>query len=452
MRRIILILFSCILQVFYLQAQVIECAGDLSRISLAGYTEGNIQWQFSTNELAWADLPGAVNSELELSLSEPGFVRAKVKEGICEYFSDTTRIVLASESECRVRDSLAAIANRTTIGAIRWDAGWVGNINQIPIFSQRQLSPAKFRFRTPFFATIHKQDSITFSYTQVIMDQEIEYAKNAGIDYWMYDWYMNNSGFDIPLDLHLSSIHKDDVKFCFMFYSTLWQYVKNEFPLTMSRMKMSNYMKIDGKPLVFLMHNTWTIADINQLKSEAEKAGIPEIYLVIMEWTGPTAIQKCASYGAQASGAYCNWGDGGISYSAMAAATESKWDTYKSPSFGFIPFVTTGWDPRPFIEFYDGLSEADSISLSQWYPKPAADHWVQTATADEVAAHLKAGLDWVKNNPSFSKPHTVLIYAWNECTEGGFIIPVAETDSSAINYGTKRLDAIKLMLDEYRRP
>ena len=170
-----------------------------------------------------------------------------------------------------------------------------------------------------------------------------------------------------------------------------------------------------------------------------------------MEWTGATAIQKCSSYGAQASSAYCNWGDGGISYSVMAAATENKWDTYKSPSFPFIPFVTTGWDPRPIIEYYHGLPKADSISISVWYPKPAEDHYVQTATSDQVADHLKAGLDWVKNYPLYSKPNTVIMYAWNECSEGGFIIPVAETDSSAINYGTKRLDAIKMMLDDYWR-
>jgi hypothetical protein len=448
MRQTILILFSFLLHTFYSQAQLIECAGDMSLVSLTGYKAGSIQWQFSANETVWTDIPEAVNTELELRLSEPGFVRAKVKEGFCEYFSDTTGIILASESECRERDSLSAIANRTTIGAIRWDAGWVGDVSPISAYTQKQMSPEKFRFRTPFFATIHKPDSVTFKYTQAIMDQEIAYAKNAGINYWLYNWYPKG-GFDIPLNLHLSSTHRDDVKFAYIFYSTNWQYVKNELPLTMNRMKMSNYMKIDGKPLVFLMHNTWTLTDINQLKSEAKKAGIPAIYLVIMEWTGPTAIEKCSSYGAQASSAYCNWGDGGISYSAMAEATENKWDTYKSPSFGFIPFVTTGWDPRPIIEYYHGLSKADSISISAWYPKPAEDHWMQTATTDEVAAHLKAGLDWVKNNPTYSKPKTVIMYAWNECSEGGFIIPVAETDSSAINYGTKRLDAIKFMLDEY---
>jgi hypothetical protein len=449
MKQILLIFLSLILVISFSRAQSIECPGDISTISLTGYTQGDIQWQFSNNETEWTGIPGAVSPELELLLSEPGFVRAKVKEGICEYLSDTTKIILASESECHLRDSLAEIANRTTIGAIRWDAGWVGDVSPISVYTQRQMSPEKFRFRTPFFATIHKPDSVTFKYTQAIMDQEIAYAKNAGINYWVYNWYPNGGSFDIPLDLHLSSIHKDDMKFAYIFYSTNWQYVKNEFTLTMNRMKLPNYMKIDGKPLVFLMHNTWTLADINQLKSEATKAGIPAIYLVIMDWTGPTAIQKCSDYGAQASSAYCNWGEGGISYSVMAAATESKWDTHKNLAFGFIPFVTTGWDPRPIIEYYHGLPAADSISISQWYPKPAEDHYVQTATSDQVAAHLKAGLDWVKNNPLYSKPKTVIMYAWNECSEGGFIIPVAETDSSAINYGAKRLDAIKMMLDDY---
>ena len=162
-----------------------------------------------------------------------------------------------------------------------------------------------------------------------------------------------------------------------------------------------------------------------------------------MDWTGEGANQKCDYFGAQATSSYCNWGDGGISYSSFAFATEQKWDRYKNPQHAFIPFITTGWDPRPIIEYYNEISEADSISISTWYPKPAEDHYVQTATADEVAMHLKAGLEWVKSNPSYARPNTVIIYAWNECSEGGFIIPVTESDSSAINYGTKRLDAIK---------
>lgn len=337
---------------------------------------------------------------------------------------------------------------KTTIGAIRWD-GWVGNVSSISEYSQRMLSPSKFRFRTPFFATIHKADSITCTTTQASMDQEIAYAKNAGIDYWIYNWYPKGMGLEIPLNLHLLSAHKNDVKFSYLFYSTNWPLVKNEMSKTIGRMKESNYMKIDGKPLVYFMNNTWTVADIDLLKSEAKKAGMPELYLVFTDWTGATANKQCADFGGQASSSYCNWGDGGISYKSFATATESKWNTYRNSQYAFIPFVTTGWDPRPVIEYYHGLPKADSISVSQWYPKPAEDHYVQTATADEVAAHLKAGLDWVKTNPKYSTPNTVIIYAWNECSEGGFIIPVAETNTTAINYGTKRLDTIKAMLDAY---
>ena len=311
------------------------------------------------------------------------------------------------------------------------------------------MSPEKFRFRTPFYATIHKLDSISFTVTQGIIDEEIAYAKDAGIDYWLYNWYPDGSGFDIPLDKHLKSTHKDDVKFSYIFYSTNWPLVKNEMDLTMNRMKESNYMKIDGIPLVFCMHDTWTLANIDELKSEAKKAGIPEIYLVIMEWTGAKANQKCNDFSAQATSSYCNWGDGGISYSSFASASEQKWNTYKDPQNAFIPFVTTGWDPRPIIEYYHGLPEEDSISISAWYPKPAEDHYVQTATANEMAKHLIAGLDWVKNNPAYARPNTVIIYAWNECSEGGFIVPVAEGDSTVINHGSKRLDAIKAIMDGY---
>jgi hypothetical protein len=427
----------------------VHCYGDQTKIVLTGFNSGKILWQHSSDGQNWTDLSAKDVPGLDIVIDKPGFFRALITSGNCIYYSDTTSVVLSDPNQCRERDSLSVIARRPTIGAIRWDAGWVGDVSPISVLSQRQLSPSIFRFRTPFFATVHKPDSVTFKYSQSVMDQEIDYAKNAGINYWIYDWYPDNSGFDIPLDLHLSSNRKSDIRFCFLFYSSLWEYVRKEFPLTMNRMKDPDYMKIDGKPLVFIMHNTWTKADITEMKEEAKKAGIPEIYLVVMEWTGETAIRKCTEYGAQASGAYCNWGDGGISYEEFATATENKWNTYKSPAYSFIPFVTTGWDPRPFIEFYKTCSYEDSLSLSQWYPLPNPDHWVQTATTSQVADHLKAGLNWVKNNSSCAKANTVIIYAWNECTEGGFIIPVAESDTNAINCGTARLDTIREMLDEY---
>jgi hypothetical protein len=74
--------------------------------------------------------------------------------------------------------------------------------------------------------------------------------------------------------------------------------------------------------------------------------------------------------------AYCYYPDG------CGKATEDKWNTHKNPNYAFVPFVTSGWDPRPIIEYYHGLPEADSINISKWYPKPAEDHYVQTATAD----------------------------------------------------------------------
>ena len=48
--------------------------------------------------------------------------------------------------------------------------------------------------------------------------------------------------------------------------------------------------------------------------------------------------------------------------------------------------------------------------------------------------HLQASLDWVDSNPSAAgEPDSVIIYAWNELEEGGWMTP-------SRGEGTARID------------
>ena len=81
---------------------------------------------------------------------------------------------------------------KTTIGAIRWDA-WYGH-NDSPEDTcpqvENTLSPAKYHFRAPFYGYVNGEGKIRFpEYTQEIFDREAEYAMQAGIDYFSYVWY-----------------------------------------------------------------------------------------------------------------------------------------------------------------------------------------------------------------------------------------------------------------------
>ncbi|MDR2686688.1 MAG: hypothetical protein LBB75_02970, partial [Oscillospiraceae bacterium] len=87
------------------------------------------------------------------------------------------------------------------IGAIRWDA-WYGEptaedgldpCSQV----ERTLSPAKYHWRVPFFGEIGEDGKVSFpEYTQEIFDREMEYAAEAGLDYFAYVWYPNIPGME----------------------------------------------------------------------------------------------------------------------------------------------------------------------------------------------------------------------------------------------------------------
>ena len=75
----------------------------------------------------------------------------------------------------------------TLAGVIRWD-GQVGAVNSpVTAEEERALGPSQFSHRLPFYATKSAPDTCTLSCTtQAIVDQEIAFAKEAGIDYWAF--------------------------------------------------------------------------------------------------------------------------------------------------------------------------------------------------------------------------------------------------------------------------
>jgi len=81
---------------------------------------------------------------------------------------------------------------RPTVGVIRWDAWNLvdGQYDPISFYSHRCLSPEKFHYRLPFFAAVLSPTNTSYNGDlQSVMDQEILYAKHAGIDYWAFDTY-----------------------------------------------------------------------------------------------------------------------------------------------------------------------------------------------------------------------------------------------------------------------
>ncbi len=62
-----------------------------------------------------------------------------------------------------------------------------------------------------------------------------------------------------------------------------------------------------------------------------------------------------------------------------------------------------------------------------------------TATPAQLAQHLREALEWTRQNRDLNPANAILVYAWNENDEGGWLIPT-------LAEGTTRLDALAKVL------
>ena len=101
----------------------------------------------------------------------------------------------------------------------------------------------------------------------------------------------------------------------------------------------------------------------------------------------------------------------------------------------YIPLVSSGWDKRPRKD------NPVSWELNDAYHQQAV--FPGKASAQEIAEHLGKAIEFVQNNRQICIANTIIIYAWNEFDEGGWISPTRNSDGSP---DSSRLNAIKTIL------
>ena len=135
-------------------------------------------------------------------------------------------------------------------------------------------------------------------------------------------------------------------------------------------------------------------------------------------------------YGLDAIGAYAV--GGGKPYASLAGQAHQFWEAGKATGANVVPIVSSGWDNRPFLE-----------NPAPWY-SCASTNYTLPPTPDQLANHLADALDWTgRNRASVTQANTVLIYAWNEHAEGGWLCPTLNPDGSG---NSERLAAIATKL------
>ena len=343
------------------------------------------------------------------------------------------------------------------VGVIRW-AGWRANNHH-----EEYLSKPQWHYRAPFFARIDGDQVTMNQEDQKVMDKEILYAAEAGIDYWSFNYRAWPR--DPPADFawgrlrmhefHLASPHKDRIRFCLMLQDNLlgpsrtkhpeaarrYDYVK-EWDTTASELvaifKQEVYQKVfTNRPLLYVFAASKfdyfeSPKDMKRglelLAQKSKDAGLGKPYVVAMTWLGNEGGQWFTQAGYDALSGYAapihpdidRKTYSGHPYRMLAEANRVYWDACRITGRPVIPVVNEGWDERPHF-----------VSLNPHYDRPKGA-WFSRGTDDEVVSNIEAACRWVLNNQESCESQSILIYAWNEFTEGGWLCPTLEEGSTRL--------------------
>jgi hypothetical protein len=333
------------------------------------------------------------------------------------------------------------------IGAIRWDA-WSPTNTTYPSHYVADDLYTKWTAREPKQGWSLYGDGVD---TQALVDQEITWAADKGLDYWAYVWYPENPGELIgdlmkPYRAYQASAVKNRLKFA-MIAQTWWvssetnrpRWRSTYVPQFVEMFKDPQYVRVNGNRPVLFWFGTADLDDPEkgfgadwpselrylrdqtrgQLDANGKPLGDPLLVDVNHDVSEARAngLDGTASYGP--SGAYpygqppCV-GEKGRSWNAQAGLDISNLGPYDG--LLTVPSLTAVNDPRPRMEddSYPGFRDYAG--------------WTQPPTYGQWEKHVQRLYDWTLANPSrTTSPGLLLVYAWNELDEGGAgIVPTKQ--------------------------
>ncbi len=330
-------------------------------------------------------------------------------------------------------------SKQVTIGAIRWDAWSGGDVTKQV---ERTLGPKKYHDRLPWFSEVINDSTVSINGGyQEVMDREIGFAASAGLDYWAFVLYDRNMSMSEGLKLYLESEQREKINFCLILHSTLaskgpdWPIERNRI---IDLMNEPGYQTVlGGRPLVYaFMGGGFPFERFQELREEAQKSGL-DPYYVFMGWNPEEDYKQTRGKGFDAVSNYAAGGNMPF-FTDLAQKVENRyWENAAGSETPYIPLVTTGWDKSPRQD-HPVSWELDAAYHDQ-------EIFPSRATTAEIAAHLKKALEFTELHPQICRARSIIIYAWNEYDEGGWIAPTRGPQGAP---DSSRLEAIKVVLSQ----
>ena len=220
--------------------------------------------------------------------------------------------------------------------------------------------------------------------SRAIVEQEIAYAAEAGLSYWAFvDYWDEVRDMHLAMNRYLAAKDKKGVRYCFV---------------------------EEGQRLDKVGTQGWSRL--------VEHFRHPD-YQTVLGFDAVSAYARGGSYSMTQP-----------SYAEQCAMIRrDRWEKCRTLRLPSITFASTGWDTPPRNERPPSWMKEVRATPDPTPParqRPLLDS--VTATPEELASHVREAIEWTAANRDLNPANTLIIYAWNEHEEGGWLQPTLGSD------------------------
>ena len=335
------------------------------------------------------------------------------------------------------------------VSAINWDCSLPSN-TYFGYHQTRTLSPQKYRSITPFYADVLGENKIDYhTRTQEEYDQELRFAIKAGIDYFSYVFYpTQGSKAHIPTApsdcshkvyelnyarrMHQSSKLRHKIGIAAIMGSH--PFAEDDYLELAALLKEPYYEKINGRPIVYLFRRIKK-EDIEGVRSAVAKIGGADPLFIVMFNHLPIPEDADLSLVDGISAYACTRGEGEDYATLLSGAMKDNEGRAQHCALT-IPLFTTGWNPAPRLDI-----------PSPWVHYKQKNY-AHTATPYELCRGGEEFAHWIKDSLKDRFAGHIMIFAWNEFEEGGWICPTYNQD---LSINTERITAVSKIIKHWKK-
>jgi hypothetical protein len=316
--------------------------------------------------------------------------------------------------------ALVGAANNAKVGAYYFEGWYHDSPGLIAAFANAELRN-DFPEREPIWGGgLWRGDTVA------IMEQQIDLAADHGVSFFSFDWYWYgsqaataNDGINSGLKNFMLASNRNRMEFNINIVDAApttinsdaeWQQVAD---MLLPYMTDSQYLRVGGNPLITNFAAAgMTQTNYDYVQQIAAAAGISEVEFAA-NVAGPSSLYSHVTRYNAVPG----WGAGEVAYPYQSLTEYMEgndtwapgfWNTESGGGQAYIPTIMAGWDARPW-----------NTPPSWYFNNPELGH-----SPAAVGAHLQKAIDWIDANPTLATPERlIMIYAWNEFGEGGYIAP-----------------------------